>query len=124
MNWMNKMASILSGYGRMVIFETHSKMNSTYEFDPRIKFDPRHDNSTNHILEIREGFFHFGKLNGYGRILNAEETARVGFFKDDSDFGKMIYFRDGLLEKEGVAHNDSSFERLSITDLTFNVVDP
>lgn len=122
-NWMSKLSQVLSGFGRMVIYENHNKMNQTYELDPRIRFDPRGDNSTNHVIEIKEGDFKFGKLNGYGRVVNAEERARVGYFKDDKDYGKMIYYKDGVVERQGVVRNDS-FEKAAITDLSSNVADP
>jgi hypothetical protein len=61
------------------------------------------DPMKNTLLEIREGRLLFGKLNGYGRILYAQDyRAEVGFFEDDRLSGKAMEYISGSLYKEGI----------------------
>lgn len=77
---MEKMKHLLRGFARMIVYETTHKMSRKYTFDPHIKFDPRYNPENNTVIEMREGEFRDGMLNGYGRVMKSYGEAIVGFF--------------------------------------------
>lgn len=121
---MSKIQTLLNGYARIIIYEAHTPMNSTYLPDPKIEYDPRVNYHKNKILEIREGQFFNGMLNGYGRVFESDGSAKIGFFHFDKDFGKMMFFENGFLLKEGIVHSNGEFQKMKITDFIINAVYP
>jgi hypothetical protein len=120
---MEKMKGLVSGFVRLVIYESSNPMNRTYLFDGKIKFDPRKSPEKNKVIEIREGEFKHGMLNGYGRVLKIDGTATVGFFNNDRVEGKVQYYKDGILEKQGLMDKDTgNFQDLDILEFNDNML--
>ena len=92
---LDKMKHALTGHGRIIVYEAHHKLNTIYGPDHKIKFDPRKKPRANKLVEIREGYFRDGKLEGYGRVMNVDSNAIVGFFEKNVENGKVQYYKNG-----------------------------
>lgn len=86
----------LTGYGRIVKYEL---------VDPEDDFKPNNCK----IVQLLEGKFKKGMLDGYGRLVNAESgEVKVGFFKEDFLHGKGQQFTVGqdAADFEGMFEDD------------------
>jgi hypothetical protein len=85
----NEIARMLTGYGRIIHYHSNGG------------FSP--SNLT--IVDVQEGQFKFGKLDGYCRVFiaKAEEAVNVGYFTSGLPNGKFISFTsDGNCVEEGI----------------------
>lgn len=100
-------SSAINGFARIVTYANHSIPEYTDVNNPLrsgmkvVTHQPEHLE----IMELTEGEFKEGKLNGYGRRICARTgTCEVGFFQDGVPMGKYTqYAADGsFLLDEGI----------------------
>ena len=94
----NEIGHLLNGYARVVIYETTAFNVITNKYDPL--FSP----NMNRPISMDEGQLKGGiKLTGFGRFIDFESSAtKIGYFQNGTPQGKLMYYNNGKLEKQGI----------------------
>ena len=58
--------------------------------------------SKNYTLSITEGHFKFGKLNGFGRVIDKDAEWTIGFWKNGVPWGKSSRYYRNNIKNEGI----------------------
>lgn len=88
----------MTGYGRILLYRVNTK-------DENGIYNPKQYGANRVLLEMQEGSFKEGLLDGFGRRITTNLTelpnyrceARLGFFKQGLRHGKAQYFKNDLL---------------------------
>lgn len=67
------------------------------------------------MIQVQEGEFDLGHLNGYGRIMKSDQTASVGYFEGGQKSGKAIEYNRGVLVNQGIYSHSKKTGETTIT---------
>jgi len=94
----------INGYGRVINYSAKTK-----DITPEISC----------IIDVQEGKFRNGLLDGYGRrFIGEANTAEVGFFKEGEANGKyqMFTMADSKCIKEGIYEGEECIKEIPIAN--------
>ena len=101
------MKKLLNGYGRIYIYSNYNRLTVN---NKNMLFGTDNPGS-NQLIEVQEGLFDNGLLNGFGRKLKIDGTAEVGYFENGRKSGKVIVYSNGMLSNQGIYKNDELIKR-------------
>ena len=85
----------MNGYARCIWFTAEGENWINGEYDPYI------DYNKNEFRSMKEGKFHNGKFDGFGRTMK-QAKIEVGYHFEGDPFGKFQLYASGSLAQQGL----------------------
>jgi hypothetical protein len=85
------------------------------------KSTPTLDPSKNRIGLMLEGEVNNGQMNGFHRKIDfISKTVEMGFYKDDTEYGKNIQCINGSIHREGIWQNGERVKAVVVRNFLDN----